>query len=78
MDLDAVTSFAVTDPPTVWELLWEAREIGVGRQGDVLWDWFTTKLSTIDGLTADIGTGAAGTTELEGKEGAFPANNIIA
>lgn len=78
MDLEAVTSFAVTDPPADWELLREAREIGVGRQGDVLRDWFTTKLSTIEGLTANSGTGAAGTAELEGKEGPFPANNIIA
>lgn len=52
--------------------------MGLDMQGVVRWDWFTAKLSIMGGLTTDIGTGDAGTEELEGKGGPFPANNIIA
>ena len=45
--LIAVASFGMTDLPGVWQVI----EMGLEMHGFALFDWFTAKLSTMDGLT---------------------------
>ena len=45
--LIAVASFGMTDLPGVWQVI----EMGLEIHGFALFDWFTAKLSTMDGLT---------------------------
>lgn len=78
IDLIIVTPFVLLDTPADWDPQWDVIEMGLGRVGVVLWDWFTTKESTEEDLGIGAWTGDRVDVALGVTGGAFPASNIIA